>query len=99
MENSTFKNETVIFKLNNDFYFISLDAETKEDIVFNNHRFSFTPKGQNTGIHELASALATINSQVVYPTLTILQSDYSIVFQKHSFLSSKELLVVLEKIK
>ena len=99
MENSTFKNETVISKLNNDFYFISLDAETKEDIVFNNHRFSFIPKGQNTGIHELASALATINSQVVYPTLTILQSDYSIVFQKHSFLSSKELLAVLEKIK
>ena len=99
MENSTFKNETVITKLNNDFYFISLDAETKEDIVFNNHRFSFIPKGQNTGIHELASALATINSQVVYPTLTILQSDYSIVFQKHSFLSSKELLAVLEKIK
>ena len=99
MENSTFKNETVITKLNNDFYFISLDAEKKEDIVFNNHRFSFIPKGQNTGIHELASALATINSQVVYPTLTILQSDYSIVFQKHSFLSSKELLAVLEKIK
>jgi thioredoxin-related protein len=99
MGNSTFKNSEIIAVLNNNFYFISLDAESKKDIHFNNHSFQFIPKGQNTGIHELATALATIDSLVVYPTITILKSDYSIVFQKHSFLSSKELLVVLEKIK
>lgn len=99
MENSTFKNPEIIHLLNSDFYFISLDAESKNDIHFNNHTFQFKPKGQNTGIHELATALATINSQVVYPTITILKSDFSIVFQKHSFLSSKELLIILEKTK
>lgn len=99
MENSTFKNPEIIAILNNNFYFISLDAENKEDIQFNNHKFQFKPNGQNTGIHELATALATINSQVVYPTVTILESDYSIVFQKGSFISDKELLLVLEKIK
>ena len=99
MENSTFKNAEIIDLLNSDFYFISLDAESKDDICFNNHTFQFKPKGQNTGIHELATALATINSQVVYPTVTILKSDFSIVFQKHSFLSGKELLVILEKTK
>jgi thioredoxin-related protein len=99
MENSTFKNQEIITILNNNFYFISLDAESKKDIHFNNHTFQFIPKGQNTGIHELATALATIDSQVVYPTVTILQTDFSIVLQKHSFLSSKELLNILEKIK
>ncbi len=99
MENSTFKNSEVIRLLNTDFYFISLDAESKEDIHFNNHNFQFKPNGQNTGIHELATALATIDSQVVYPTVTILEPDFSIVFQKHSFLNAKELLVVLKKIK
>ena len=99
MENSTFKNPEIIQILNNDYYFISLDAESKTTIHFNNHRFQFKPKGPNTGIHELATALATINSQVVYPTVTILESDFSITFQKHSFLSSKELLAVLEKTK
>jgi thioredoxin-related protein len=99
MENSTFKNSEIINILNSDFYFISLDAESKKDIHFNNHTFHFKPKGQNTGIHELATALATINSQVVYPTVAILQTDFSIVFQKGSFLSSNELLAVLEKIK
>ncbi|TRX23650.1 thioredoxin family protein [Flavobacterium franklandianum] len=99
MENSTFKNPEIITFLNDNFYFISFDAESKKDIHFNNHTFQFKPKGQNTGIHELATALATINSQVVYPTVTVLESDFSIVFQKHSFLSSKELLVILEKTK
>ncbi len=97
MENSTFKNPEIIAILNTNFYFISLNAESKNDIRFNNHSFQFKPKGQNTGIHELATALATINSQVVYPTITILESDFSIAFQKHSFLSSKELITVLEK--
>lgn len=99
MKNSTFKNPEIINILNSDFYFIPLDAETKNDIHFNNHKFQFIPNGNNTGIHELATALATINSQVVYPTVTILQTDYSIVFQQQSFLSGKELLVILEKIK
>jgi len=99
MENSTFKNPKIIQLLNTDFYFISLDAESKEDIHFNNQVFQFKPKGQNTGIHELATELATIDSEVVYPTVTVLQTDFSVVFQKHSFLSSKELLAVLEKIK
>lgn len=99
MENSTFKNPEIIKLLNTDFYFISLDAESKEDIHFNNHTFSFKPNGQNTGIHELATELATIDSQVIYPTITILQPDFSIMFQKHSFLSSNQLLAVLEKAK
>ena len=99
MENSTFKKPEIITLLNTNFYFISLDAESKEDIHFNNRIFSFKPNGQNTGIHELATALATINSQVSYPTLAILQSDFSIVFQKHSFLNSKQLQAILEKTK
>lgn len=99
MENLTFKNPEVIKILNTEFYFISLDAESKTAISFNNHTFQFQPKGENTGIHELATELATIDSQVVYPTVTILESDFSMVFQKHSFLNAKELLVVLVKIK
>lgn len=99
MENSTFKNPEIITLLNTDFYFISLDAESKEDIHFNNRKFSFKPNGQNTGIHELATELTTIDSQVVYPTIAILEADFSIVFQKHSYINSKQLIAILKKIK
>ena len=99
MHNSTFKNEALVTLLNNNFYFVSFDAETKDTIKFNNYTFRFKPTGQNIGVHELATALATINSQVSYPTVTVLASDNSILFQKHSFQNAKELLSILEKIK
>jgi thioredoxin-related protein len=99
MENSTFKNEEVIKILNQDFYFISLDAETKNDIIYNNQRFIFIPNGKNTGIHELATALATIDKQISYPTLSILDSSNTILFQKNSFLNTKTVLTILKTIK
>jgi thioredoxin-related protein len=97
MENSTFKNPAVIKELNENFYFISLDAEKKREINFNNHTFRFKPTGTNTGIHELATALATIDDRVVYPTLTVLDTDYTILLQKHSYLNAKSVLSILER--
>ena len=99
MEHSTFENPEIITVLNADFYFVSLDAEIKNNITFNGHTFKFKPTGLNTGIHELATALATIDGEVVYPTITILDADFSILFQKHSFLNAKALTAILEKMK
>lgn len=99
MENSTLKNPEVIQLLNDSFYFVSLDAEEKTDITFLNHTFKFKPTGQNTGIHELATELATIENKIVYPAIAILDKDYTILFQKHSFTSAKELKTILEKLK
>jgi hypothetical protein len=99
MENTTFKNKAVIDDLNAHFYFISFDAETKEAITYNDHTFYFKPNGTKTGIHELATALATIGDQVVYPTLTILGTDDSIIFQQHSIITAKAMLTILQKVK
>lgn len=99
MENSTFKNKEVIATLNDNYYFVPFDAEFTELITFNNHTFSFQPTGTKTGIHELATALATINGQVVYPTLTILDSEKSIIFQQHSLIRAVDLLSILQKLK
>ena len=99
MENTTFKDAKIIAALNENFYFISFDAENKKDIILNNHTFQFQPNGTNTGIHELATAIATIDNQVIYPSLTILEYDNSIVFQQASFLSAKALLLILDKLK
>ena len=93
MENTTFKNKEIISQLNQNFYFISFNAEDKKDINFNNNIFKFKPKGNNSGIHELAELL----SNQTYPTITILNSDYSILTQIESFVNSKTLLQILEK--
>ena len=97
MENSTFKNKEVIHLLNEGFYFISFDAESKKPINFNDQIFIHKPTGPNSGIHELATALATIDNQLSYPTIVILDDEKRILFQKQSYLSAKELQSILEK--
>jgi thioredoxin-related protein len=99
MENITFKDQQLINVLNTSFYFVVLDAESTNDITFNKHTFKFKPSGPSTGIHELATALATIDNQVVYPTITIIDANYSILFQKQSYLKAKDLISILGKIK
>lgn len=99
MENSTFKNQEVMQLLSESFYLVSLDAEEQSDITFLNHTFQFKPNGKNTGVHELATELATINNEIIYPTITLLATDYSVLFQKHSYTNAKELIAILQKVK
>lgn len=82
--------------LNEHFYFIRLNAEKKEAIDFMGHRFEFRPSGMNTGIHELAQALASMEGQVSYPSICVLNEATEIVFQYQQFITPKELTAVLE---
>ncbi|MDQ7959399.1 thioredoxin family protein [Flavobacterium lindanitolerans] len=99
MENTTLKNKELITALNQNFYFISFDAEDKKDIFFNGTVFKFKPKGNNSGVHELATALAEKNGNTAYPSIVILNSDYSIAAQLQSYINAKDLLQMLHKIR
>jgi thioredoxin-related protein len=99
MQNTTFKNDSIIHKLNNQFYFIDFHAEQKRDIVFNGHTFKYKPTGTNTGIHELAEQLATVDNQVTYPTLCFLNSNKEIIFQYNQFINSTDLSTLLTRLK
>lgn len=98
MKNTTFKDKKVIKLLNEKFWFAYLNGEERQDITFNGHTFKYQPTGSNTGIHELAEQLGSINSKVSYPTLCILNTDYEIIFQYNHFLSSADLLRVLNEV-
>lgn len=99
MKNSTFKNKKVIKKLNENFYFITLNAEEKRTISFNSRKFIFKTNGNTTGIHQLAYELATINNQTTYPAICVLTAQNEIVFQESNYLPAKEFLIVLENLK
>ncbi len=99
MENTTFKDQKIREELNKNFYFISFNAEDRKAINFNNHAFKFIPKGNNSGVHELAISLGEKDGNLVYPTIAILDSDYSILAQIQSFTNSKIVLEILQKLK
>lgn len=95
MKNTTFKNNLVIQELNNNYYFVDLNAEEKSVIQFGGHFYKFKPSGINTGIHELAEKLATMNEMVSYPTICILNPNFEIVFQYNQFINSIDFSTIL----
>ena len=98
MENTTLRNDQVIRLLNEQYYFISLDAESKQNIRLRGQTFSFRPSGNRQGIHELAEQLGTMDGAVSYPTLCFLNADYDIVFQYNQFIGALDLAEVLQKL-
>ncbi|MFV8364056.1 thioredoxin family protein [Flavobacterium sp. ZT3P35] len=99
MKNTTFKNEEIIEELNNAFYFIDFNAEEKRTVVFNKTTFQFKPTGNTSGTHELAIALGTINKQLHFPVLCVLNSENEIIFQHSGYLKPKEFKLILAKLK
>ncbi|OXA94772.1 thioredoxin family protein [Flavobacterium hercynium] len=98
MKNTTFKDQEIINKLNSDFYFIDFNAEEKRAITFNKQTFKYQPSGNNVGVHELALQLGTINKQIVYPILCVLNEENEIILQYSNYLNAKDFKVLLEKI-
>jgi thioredoxin-related protein len=95
MKSVVFKDKKITKLLNQYFYFIWLNAEEDRKINFNKRHFNFKPTGVNTGIHQLAVELATINNQVVYPTFCVLNVKNEIIYQKPDFTNGKELEIIL----
>lgn len=95
MQQVTFSDEEVEAILQEEIYFVSLDAESEEDIVFRNHRFRFMPSGRGTGLHELAYELGNQNGELAYPTTCILNPAYEIDFQYSGFIPARKMKKVL----
>lgn len=98
MKNTTLNNEKVVNLLNDEFYFIEMDAEQKTPIDFKGKSYQYKPTGNNTGMNELVEILGTVDGKISYPTLVILNEKYEIIFQYPGYLTSRELQTVLRKI-
>ena len=97
MKQSTFKNKSVVEAINKDYYFIDFNAETRNQIVFNNRTFAYEPTGTNTGIHELAKFFVESNAEISYPMITILDTSKKILFQQSGYISSKQMSFILQQ--
>lgn len=96
MERTTFRNGRVVELLNDKFWFVRLNAEDKRDIVFAGRTFRYRPTGANTGIHELAEHLGSVDGRVSYPTVCLLNADGERLFRYGSYLSADEMLKLLQ---
>lgn len=76
MDKETFENPVIAQYLNEHYYPVKLDAESKEDIVFNGNTFKHVAQGRN-GYHELAAGL--LNGQMSYPSIAYLNEKMELL--------------------
>ncbi len=93
-EKTTFHDEQVIKKLNQAFYAVKLNAETKEDLQFANRTYHYKSTGNDTGIHELAEILAIRMGMVSYPTTVILSPQFELREKLIGLQSAQDILDV-----
>lgn len=96
MKQTTFLNEEVIELLNTNFYFVSFDGETKEDVRFLGNTFRFKPSGNGIGVHELAHQLGSNNGTLTYPMMVFMNEQFEILYQHAGFVNAKDLGKILE---
>lgn len=98
MKQHMLKNGDMLNLLNQKYYTVFLNAESKKDINFNGKVFKYKPSGIATGIHQLAEELGRINGENPYPVLCFLNNKNEIIYQSGGLLSAEAFLKTLEVI-
>lgn len=80
--------------LANNYYYIELDAESREPISFNKTIYTFIPHGTG-GLHELAALLGDTKGS--YPCWVLLLPDYTIEARYNGLIKSRELVKILSQ--
>ena len=93
MDRQTFSHPQIARYLNEKYYAIKLDAEQKEDIIFQGRTFKFVPSGRK-GYHQLAASL--VNNQLSYPTVVFLDEKYRILSPVPGFRKPVEMDIILK---
>lgn len=96
MKYKTFKNDKVIALLNQYYYFVSFDAEQKEDVKFDGNIFHYKPNGSQIGVHEFAVKMATKNKTIVYPTTVLLNEENKMLLQLDTYVNATTMLSMLQ---
>ena len=98
IKQTVLKNKKLTGTLERSFYTVFLNAEYKHNIFFAGREFKYNPSGVNTGMHELANELGTINKQLSFPSLCFLNEKNEIIYQHSGFLDPVSLASLLEKL-
>lgn len=97
IQDKKIEKDTAIQKLLSEkVYYLTLNAESKETIVFNDKSYSYKPNGAKSGHHELATILT--NNSSAYPHWVLLSPNYKILGSYSGLLKEEELKELLSNL-
>lgn len=92
MQKEVFTDPEIIKLVNQDYYAVSFDVETRDTVWFDGQAFvnrNATPKRE--GFHDLALLLGSRKETLTVPVTLILNPDFSIKSRDFEYLSRKKL--------
>lgn len=92
MDASTFTNPVIVNYVNDNFYAVKFDAETKEDINFRGRDYKYVSQGMQ-GYNELAAEI--LNNQMSYPTSVYFDEKLDEIFPVPGYQESRMFETVL----
>lgn len=93
MDRETFTKPEIIRYVNDNYYAVKLNAEQREDIIFDGKTFSFVKSG-NGGYHSFAATL--LDNNMGYPTLVYLTERFERVVISPGFKKPDQLMKELK---
>lgn len=95
MDKTTFADPKVAAYLSENFYPVKFNAEQKEDIIFNDHTFSYVKNGRR-GVHMLAYSLT--DGKLSYPSIVYLDGNIKRISISPGFKDAKSFITELKYI-
>jgi thioredoxin-related protein len=92
MDATTFKNPEVVAAINDNFYPVKFDAESKEGVKFKGYEFKFVNRGRR-GHNELASTL--LDNKMSYPSFVALNEKFERITVIQGYQTAADFLPML----
>ena len=94
MDRNTFTNPEVVKYINENYYAVKLNGESKETFSLNGTEYKFVASGRR-GYNELAAALASSDRGLLYPTLVFLDVQFSKITAVPGYKTPQQLYPIL----
>lgn len=96
MKLKVFADEGISKKLNEDYYCVSIDAETKDTLEYAGTKYPSTLQPNGTWMNSLARQIGEVNDKMSYPTNVFLTEQLVIQQQYPTYLKKGDFRYVLK---
>lgn len=96
IELTSFQDEEVVKMLNTHFYTVIFDIETIDPVFLYGQEFKYKSTGLDTGIHEFAELIGTIDGMLSTPTFVVFDNNLRIKYQHNGYLDKTEIMELIK---
>ncbi len=93
MDKATYEHAEIVKYLNDNYYVIKFNAETKDTIVFHGKEFVNNRANQRRGSHDLA--IAMLKGKMSYPSTVFLNGNLELLTATPGYLDAKKMEPIL----